>query len=259
WYAKKGQTFLIAEAGLSSSVTEDPDFSDKGGHGTIVITRTANAAHYSYVDYFTDDSCGLTVNGTVTGNGLFRLNAGRHGDPTPYLFDNYEQHIASTNPANGKWFREDKNGLYRDLHITNVGGTVYQFVSQETGRPYTLTASDGTRMFMDRGRLLTTFQVDTKGDADLSNDEFVDGSFQLLDEKRARRAYLFEGVFCDIVRDLPGCPARTLELGQEVPPDPRDARTIRPGAPPSALPPRGRFDSIGKTPGGPDPWRSMSL
>src|SRR6185369_17178681 len=50
WPASKGQTFLIMEAGLSSTVTEDPDFSDKGGHGTITITRSANEAHYSNVD-----------------------------------------------------------------------------------------------------------------------------------------------------------------------------------------------------------------
>ena len=37
----------------SSAVTEDPDFSDKGGHGTIAISRSANEAHYSWVDPFT--------------------------------------------------------------------------------------------------------------------------------------------------------------------------------------------------------------
>ena len=70
WRARKGQTFLIMEAGLSSAVTEDPDFSDKGGHGTIAITRTANEAHYSWVDVFTYDDCGLTVEGDRRGKRL---------------------------------------------------------------------------------------------------------------------------------------------------------------------------------------------
>ncbi len=99
-------------------------------------------------------------------------------------------------------FREDGDGLHRDLHVTKVEGTVYPFVSKETGRPDTLTASNGTRTFFDRGRLLTTFQVDTKGDADLSNDEFIDGSFQPLDENGAHAMFFFEGDFCDVVRDL---------------------------------------------------------
>ncbi len=204
WPAKNGQTFLIMEAGLDSSVTDDTEFSDRGGHGTIVISRAANANHYHYRDFFTFSDCGPTVVGTNESMGQFRLKAGRHGDPTPYYFDNYEWHTVYTNPANGKWFREDGQGLYRDLHITNVEGTVYTFVSQEVGRPYTLTDMNGNRLFMDRGRLLTTFQVDTKGDDDLSNDEFIDGSFQLLDENGAHPGYFFDGDFCEIVQDLLG-------------------------------------------------------
>lgn len=204
WPARKGETFLIMEAGLSSAVTEDPDFSDKGGHGTIAITRSASEAHYSWVDFFTYDDCGPTVEGTAEGSGSFRLRPGKHGDPTPYLFDNYEWHVVHTNPDNGKWFREDGQGMYRDLRITNVEGTIYTFVAQETGRPYSLTAMDGTKVFFDRGRLLTTFQVDTKGDDDLSNDEFIEGNWELLAENGDHPAFFFDGDFCEIVNDLLG-------------------------------------------------------
>jgi len=204
WPAKKGQTFLIMEAGLDSSVTEDPEFSDKGGHGTIVISRAANASHYHFRDFFTYDDCGLTVVATAENEGQFRLKSGRQGDPTPYYFDNYEWHVVSTNPANGKWFREDGQGVYRDLHITKVEGTVYTFVAQETGRPYSLTDMNGNKVFFDRGRLLTTFQVDTKGDADLSNDEFIEDSWQLLSENGSHPGFFFDGDFCEIVQDLLG-------------------------------------------------------
>src|SRR5262245_58964990 len=204
WPARKGQTFLIMEAGLSSAVTEDPDFSDKGGHGTIAITRSSNEAHYSWVDRFTYDDCGLTVEGAAHGSGSFHLRPGKHGDPTPYLFDNYEWHVVQTNPDNGKWFREDAQGLYRDLKITNVEGTIYTFVAQETGRPYSLTDMDGNKVFFDRGRLLVTFQVDTKGDDDLSNDEFIEGSFELLADNGAHPNWHFDGEWCDIVQELIG-------------------------------------------------------
>ena len=133
--------------------------------------------------------------------GQFRLKSGRHGDPTPYYFDNYEWHTVYTNPANGKWFREDGQGLYRDLHITNVEGTVYTFVAQEVGRPYTLTDMNGNRLFVDRGRLLTTFQVDTKGDDDLSNDEFIEGSFRAARRERRPSGLLLRRRF---LRDRPG-------------------------------------------------------
>jgi hypothetical protein len=204
WPAKKGATYLIMEAGLDTSVTTEPEFSDRGGHGTIAVTRTANAAHYSYIDRFSYSDCGFTVNVVHENSGTFHLRPGRQGDTTPYYFDNYEWHTVQTNPANGKWFREDGQGLYRDLHITKVEGTVYTFVSQETGRPYTLTDMNGNRVFADRGRLLTTFQVDTKGDADLSNDEFIEGSFQLLDDNGAHPFWHFDGDFCEIVQNLLG-------------------------------------------------------
>lgn len=204
WPAVKGTTYVIMEAGLPSATTGEPEFSDRGGHGTIAITKSPNAKHYSYIDRFTYDDCGFQVNGSVTGSGMFSLRPGRKGDPTPYYFNNYEWHIVSTNPANGKWFREDGKGLYRDLHITMIEGTIYTFVAQETGRPYTLTAMDGTKVFVDRGRLLTTFQIDTKGDNDLSNDEFIEGSWAVLDENGRHPGFFFEGDFCAIVQDLIG-------------------------------------------------------
>jgi hypothetical protein len=204
WTAQKGATYLIMEAGLSSAVTDFPEFSDRGGHGTITIDRSPNANHYAYHDFFTWNDCGFPVNAAITGSGQFRLRPGHHGDPTPYLFENYEWHAVHTNPANGKWFREDGNGLYRDLHITKVEGTIYTFVAQETGRPYSLTAMDGTKLIVDRGRLLTTFQVDTMGDDDLSNDVFIEGSWALLDENGSHPGFFFEGDFCEIVQDLIG-------------------------------------------------------
>ena len=148
---------------------------------------------------------GLRLPGRGRGRGrwLVPSTPGKHGDPTPYLFDNYEWHAISTNPANGKWFREDGNGLYRDLHITNVEGTVYTFVAQETGRPYSLTAMDGTKVLVDRGRLLTTFQVDTKGDDDLSNDEEVEGSWALLAENGSHPGFFLED-YCAVVQELIG-------------------------------------------------------
>lgn len=203
WPARPGVTYLIMEAGLASAVTEEPELSDRGGHGTITVTRSANEAHYSWVDQFAYDDCGFPVTGTGHGSGTFRL-ATRSANPTPYYFDNYEWHFVTTNPANGKWFREDGNGLYRDLRITNVAGTIYSFEAQETGRPYTLTDMFGRKVYFDRGRLLTTFQVDTKGDADLSNDEFIEGSWALLADNGAHPFFSFDGDWCDLVQELIG-------------------------------------------------------
>jgi hypothetical protein len=204
WRPRAGTQYLIMEAGLSSAVTHFPPLSDKGGHGSIYLFRSAsNDQLYHYVDAFTYNDCGPTVNGKFESMGLFDLRKRRLGTP-PYLSDRYEVHIVSRNPANGKWFREDGFGWYRDVRITRVKGTVFQFVAKETGRPYTLTDMHGNRLFADYGTLVTTFQVDTKGDDDLRNDVFIDGSFSVVRETGNHDAFHFDGDFCDIVRKLLG-------------------------------------------------------
>jgi hypothetical protein len=45
---------------------------------------------------------------------------------------------------------------------------VYRFIAQESGSPYTIRTAGGTKVIKDRGLLRYQFDVDTKGDADLT-------------------------------------------------------------------------------------------
>ena len=60
-----------------------------------------------------------------------------------------------------------------DFRIVRVEGTVYHFTAIETGRPVVVFGPNGERLIFDRGRIRYSFVVDTKGDTDLSNDEFL--------------------------------------------------------------------------------------
>ena len=64
------------------------------------------------------------------------LKAPRGNGAPPYLFDNYEAHEVLT--ANGRTLTIDHQGMYKDLHISLVEGTVYQFVSMEAGQPFVM-------------------------------------------------------------------------------------------------------------------------
>ena len=142
-----------------------------------VAAKPLQSEHYSFreEDTFTNTECGapITIDYVVEGSGVFKLKQGRAGDPTPYFFDNYKSVETYTNVANGKTATLVHQGLFKDLRIEHVEGTIYQFTAIETGRPVVVIGPDGKKLLFDRGRIRYTFLVDTKGDADLSNDEFL--------------------------------------------------------------------------------------
>ena len=118
-----------------------------------VDAKPLEREHYSGTDSFSFDDCGFQIDGETTFSGLFMLKQGRRGDPTPYFFDNYEYETVYTNPATGAWFTQSGNGLYKDLQIVNVAGTVYTFEVIEVGRPFEVRDMDGNLVVKDRGHL----------------------------------------------------------------------------------------------------------
>jgi hypothetical protein len=150
-------------------------------------------------DTFTDTECGAPITIDYVGkfSGLFMLKKGRRGDPTPYVFDNYSGVETFTNVANGRTATVKHQGLYKDLRIVRVEGTVYHFTAIETGRPVVVFGPDGQRLIFDRGRIRYSFAVDTKGDTDLSNDEFVE-DFE-PDIAGPHPIFFGEADFCDLL------------------------------------------------------------
>lgn len=158
--------------------------------------------HYSGVETGTFDDCGFTIAFETTFQGVFMLKDGRRGDPTPYYFDNYNVTEVLTNVATGEWLTITHNGLYKDLRVTQVEGTVYSFVANESGQPFVVRDSAGNVVLRDRGLLRTTFQVDTLGDTDLDNDVFIEDSFELLRDAGSHPGFFID--FCEIMVDVIG-------------------------------------------------------
>jgi hypothetical protein len=148
--------------------------------------------HYSGTDSFDFDGCGFVIHDEVAFEGVFMLKAPSTEGAPPRLFDNY--HSIETLTANGRTATIEHQGLYKDLHITQVEGTVYQFVAMESGQPFTIRDADGNVLIRDRGVLMTTFQVDTKGDTDLENDVFIEGSWSLLKDAGSHPGFYID--FC---------------------------------------------------------------
>lgn len=132
--------------------------------------------HYSWSDSIDAEICGVMLHGEAHGSGVFMLKSGRAGDPTPYFFDNYRWEIVWTSPDDPTvGFIESGNGMWRDQRITLIEGTVYHFEIHEVGNPYQILTLDGRQVLRDIGRITWEFDVDTHGDEDLSNDEFLWG------------------------------------------------------------------------------------
>jgi hypothetical protein len=153
--------------------------------------------HYSASDSFDDDGCGFVIHVEATFEGVFMLKAPRSAGGPPYYFDNYEVHETLT--ANGRTLTIDHQGIYKDLRITLVEGTIYQFIAIEAGQPFVIRDEQGNRLIFDRGLLKTTFQVDTLGDTDLDNDVFIDGSWELLKDAGRHPGFYFD--FCAFMQD----------------------------------------------------------
>jgi hypothetical protein len=158
--------------------------------------------HYEGTDSDTFDCGGvITLHRETSFNGVFMLKQGRKGDPTPYFFDNYQySEVVTAVPDTGRWFTRQGNGLYKDLQITNVSGTIYQFDVIETGQPFIIKDMNGQTVVKDYGLLHTRFQVDTKGDTNLDNDEFVDGSWELVADRGSHPGFYID--YCQTAKDL---------------------------------------------------------
>lgn len=158
--------------------------------------------HYSGTDSFSFSDCGFQIDGVSTFSGVFMLKQGRAGDPTPYVMDKFKYETVYTNPVTGASFTESANGLYKDLRIVNIEATVYHFEAFYAGQPFRIHDSDGNLVIRDRGHLRVSFSVDTLGDADLDNDVFVDGSFEVVADNGSHPGFFTD--FCEIANDLIG-------------------------------------------------------
>ena len=166
----------------------------------LAVSGPAQAApivyeHYSGTDSFDFDDCGFVIHNEVVFEGVFMLKAPRTDGAPPRYFDNY--HAIETLTANGRTGTIEHQGIYKDLRITHVEGTIYEFVAMEAGQPFTARDADGNVLLRDRGVLVTTFQVDTKGDSDLENDVFIEGSWSLLKDAGAHPGFYID--FCAAV------------------------------------------------------------
>jgi hypothetical protein len=157
--------------------------------GASVIERV----HYSGTFAHEESICGHELYNEGTFHGLFMLKV-RGDEPVPYFQNKYYVREVQTD-AEGNGFIVVSNGLAKDVRIRHVSGTLYRFVTIDVGQVNVIETLSGRVVDRNVGLLKSSFLIDTKGDADPSNDEVLEETF-LKDAGKHPQAHESDEEFC---------------------------------------------------------------
>jgi hypothetical protein len=159
--------------------------------------------HEHYSQPFSDDftACGFSIHveGLASGNARNRVGK-RDLDTAFFGLDNYEYTAKWTNTANGRSFTQWGNAIIRDVSATHISGSIFQFTTVESGRPFNISDASGRVLVRDRGAIRQTYLFDTEGD------HTPGGIFLELLEERVSGPhpgfFMSEDQFCAVVTPL---------------------------------------------------------
>jgi hypothetical protein len=147
--------------------------------GAVALAGPAAAmdvetSHHVDTLSFPIERCGYSWVGDVRLERLIQVRT-RDAVTPPTIIENYELTVAWTDvadPEHGYLVRTQ--GQARDVPTRLVEGTVWEFSWTDIGRPFQILTSDGRLVMHDRGQLEITSLRDTLGDADPSNDVWLE-------------------------------------------------------------------------------------
>jgi hypothetical protein len=141
---------------------------------TSAAPSSASVVHREkYTETFTDtfNACGTRVLLEETVSGTLMIK--QHGDEVvPYVHDRFFGRQTITNLKTGRSFSTSLRNNHVDVKITHVRGTIYRFTWIDAG-PFTVYDGDGRVAHRIAGNLVTTALIDTKGNSDPSDDEWL--------------------------------------------------------------------------------------
>ena len=168
------------------------------GSASAALATIVERIHYSFTDSFTEEVCGIEVEGETEGRGVFMIRQEKPGSPAFLASNNYSFRDVLTNPANGRWITITAKGNFREIKATQVEGSVYRFRAHEAGQPFTISDSTGRVVYRDSGLLVFDILFDTLGDDAPGGEEL---SFDVV----AMRGFPgFIDDVCPLIEDLLG-------------------------------------------------------
>ena len=127
--------------------------------------KVIDREHYTFSESTEFEECGFSIRSDFTASGHTRTRVGKHDlDTAFFALDNYEYTDRWTNTANGRFLTIWGNAVIRDVKATHVEGSIFQFTTVESGRPFNLADASGRVILRDRGAIRETYLFDTEGD-----------------------------------------------------------------------------------------------
>jgi hypothetical protein len=149
-----------------------------------VVTTPASAQvvereKYSGTEPFAFTACdGVDVQGVDQFSGTFMLR--QHGSAQrAYVVDNFRIDTTYTNMQTNRSWTARTNFTHLDVKIELVSGTVYRYTWQDAGT-FKVFDESGKMAYVEAGLRRETALVDTHGNLDLDDDEYLEQlNFQL--------------------------------------------------------------------------------
>lgn len=143
---------------------------------TAAPTLAAPVEQEHFSDSFTVEveRCGITWTAAVTSEGVRLVKSTGETTP-PSVIHNYRNVIVWTDVNDpDRSYQVVLQGMIREQAIEYLGGTRYLYEAAEIGQPFTVRTLDGRIVMHDRGRLVYRYVIDTQGNADPSDDEYIE-------------------------------------------------------------------------------------
>lgn len=121
-----------------------------------------------------EEFCGITVLHSFEVHGTETVRAGKGDLAGAFFASSVAEYVDTfTNEATGRTLTISGHSNLHDVKATHLTGTIFQFVTIEAGRPFTMTADDGTVLFRDQGVIRQTYTFDV-GDDNVPGGTYLD-------------------------------------------------------------------------------------
>ena len=140
--------------------------------------RVIDRQRYSFTDLSHERTCGRYLRVETTFDGMRITKSSQAGAPSTGT-DHYNIHEVLTD-ANGDGYIIDQSGLYHEVKVRLERGTLYRYRAINVGQVFTIRTLGGKAVERNRGLEEITFLVDTKGDTDPGNDEYLEDTLRLV-------------------------------------------------------------------------------